>query len=102
MIRITLQNIIDFGLPLDRYDKVMKKGKYNTSREILENLEKKYGVKSYVVCQEGIKHYEIYDNAAYYYIPDEDKARWITNYEVYIRTSLRYRLFIAFHRLFKV
>lgn len=97
MIKVTLKNIMDFELPLDNHSKVIERG---TSEEILRRLEKKHNVKTFRACSKGKNsEYEIYENEAFKYIPEQDKNMWLTNYEVYIRSSFKYKLWIAIYKL---
>ena len=67
MIKVSLANIRDFGLPLDNTSKIVKRG---NSKRILKKLEKKYGLKSHVVCRKMFGTYEFYCNVANNYVPN--------------------------------
>lgn len=96
MIKVTLKNIEAFELPLENFSKVLKRG---TSKEVLERLEKKYGKKSCDICYKDPDFgYTIYANAVFNYIPEEDKNKWVTNYEVYVRSSFTYKFWIMLYR----
>lgn len=96
MIKVTLKNIEDFDLTLDNTDKILARG---TSKEVLKRLEKKYGKKSNHMCSKIFDTYEMFANKEYYYISIEDKYKWITNYEVYIRSSFQYKFWIVVYKL---
>ena len=99
MIIVTLRNIEELGLPLDNTSKILERG---TSGKVLKNLEKKYGQKTYHMCYKfPIYGYHIYANAAYAYIPKEDKQKWVTNYEIYVRSSFVYKFWIWFYKIEK-
>ena len=91
MINVTIQNIIDYGLPLDNDRKVMTRG---CSEEVLKNLEEKYSCSTNDICKKVGNKFVIYDDVRYDYIPDSDKDLWIVNFEVYIRSSSTYRYYI--------
>lgn len=95
MIKVTLKNIKDFDLPLDSTDKILERG---TSKQVLKQLEKKYGKKSNYMCSKIYDTYEMFANAVHYYIPIEDRKKWITNYEVYIRSSFQYKFWILVYK----
>ena len=98
MIKVSLENIQDFDLPLDTTEKIVKRGK---SKRILKRLEKKYHLKSHQECRKFHGTYILYANVANFYVPKEQKELWIQNYEIYIRSSLVYKVWIAFYKLFK-
>lgn len=92
MIKVTLKNIEDFDLPLDNTNKVLERG---TSEEVLNRLEKKYKAKTHEICSKSkSSNYVIYEDSKYNYIKPADKHMWITNYEVYIRSSFTYKFWI--------
>lgn len=97
MIRVTLENITAFDLPLDSTEKIVKRG---DSKRILKKLEKRYGLKSHWVCRKDNGIYLLYANAAYFYIPDKLKEIWIKNYETYVRSSIQYKFWIACTKLY--
>ena len=103
MIRVTIRNIIEYGLPLDSDYKVMSRG---CSKEVLKSLEKKYKCKTEDVCRRSgfaPSAFQIYENVIYNHIPEKDKDKWIVNYEVYIRSSFAYKYWIfvrKFNKLF--
>lgn len=43
----------------------------------------------------------LYANAENFYVPKEKKEVWIHNYEIYIRSSIVYKVWIAFYKLCK-
>lgn len=93
MIKITFKNIKDFDLPLNNTDKVLARG---TSKEILKRLEKNHKAKTHEICSKtSSSEYVIYEDSRYNYITQEDKHRWLTNYEVYVRSSFTYKFWIA-------
>lgn len=93
MIKVTLKSIEDFDLPLDNTNKVLARG---TSKEILKRLEKSHKAKTHEICSKSpSSEYAIYEDSRYNYITSEDKHRWLTNYEVYIRSSITYKFWIA-------
>ncbi len=93
MIKVTLKNIENFGLPLDNTDKVLARG---TSKEVLKRLEKNHKAKTHEICSKSSSSgYVIYEDSRYNYITPEDKHRWLTNYEVYVRSSFTYKFWIA-------
>ena len=98
MIRILMENIQAFGLPLDTTEKITKMGE---SKRILKRLEKKYGVHSWAACRKWNGKYMFFCNAAYAYIPEEVIEYWIKEYENYVRASLKYKMLIAVHMLRK-
>jgi len=99
MIIVTLRNIEGLELPLDNSSMIMERG---TSKKVLKELEKKYNLKSHHLCFKSPHFgYNIYANAAYYYIPEEDKQKWVTNYEVYVRSSFIYKYWIVFYKVSK-
>lgn len=98
MIKVSLENIQDFDLPLDTTEKIVKRGE---SKRILKRLEKKYHLKSHQECRKFDGTYILYTNVSNFYVPKEEKELWIQNYEIYIRSSLVYKVWIAFYKLFK-
>lgn len=93
MIKVTLKNIEDFDLPLDNTDKVLERG---TSKEVLKRLEKSHKAKTHEICSKSSSSkYVIYEDPRYKHIAPEDKHRWLTNYEVYVRSSFTYKFWIA-------
>lgn len=92
MIKVTLRNINELELPLNNSSMIMERG---TSKQVLKELEKKYNLKSDYICSKDPDWgYEIYANAAWHYIPEEDKQKWVTNYEIFVRSSLLYRFLV--------
>ena len=94
MIKVTLRNIKDFDLSVFDSKDILDEN-IEVSKKILKNLEKEYEYKSHIVCRRSkdIKsEFEIYQNPMYSNISAEDKYRWLTNYEIYVRNSLKYRL----------
>jgi len=98
MIKVDLQRISDFDLPLDTMESVVKRGE---SKRILKRLEKEYNLKSYYVCAKISDIYELYANVTYYYVPKYEKESWIENYEIFIRSSIVYKYWILFYKLCK-
>ena len=98
MIKVSLENIQDFNLPLDTTEKIANRGK---AKRILKKLEKKYHLKSHQECRKFHGTYMLYANAANFYVPKEEKEVWIHNYEIYIRSSIVYKVWIAFYKLCK-
>ena len=96
MIRVSLDNIKDFGLPLDTTEKITKRGE---SGRILKKLEKKYNVKSSCECSMGNRTYMFYEDVSNNYIPCETRKMWIDNYEIYVRSSVQYKFWIVMHKL---
>ncbi len=93
MIKVTLKNIEAFDLPLDSASKVLARG---TSKEVLKRLEKIHKAKTHEIClKSSSSKYIIYEDPRYRHITPEDKHRWLTNYEVYVRSSLAYKFWIA-------
>lgn len=93
MIKITFKNIEDFDLPLDNTNKVLARG---TSKEVLKRLEKSHKAKTHEICSKSpSSKYVIYEDPRYKHIAPEDKHRWLTNYEVYVRSSFTYKFWIA-------
>lgn len=93
MIKVTLKNIEDFDLPLDSTSKVLARG---TSKEVLKRLEKIHKAKTHEIClKSSSSKYIIYEDPRYRNITPEDKHRWVTNYEVYVRSSFTYKFWIA-------
>ena len=75
MIKVTLKNIENFGLPLDNTDKVLARG---TSKEVLKRLEKNHKAKTHEICSKSSSSgYVIYEDSRYNYITPEDKHRWL-------------------------
>lgn len=99
MIKVSLENIQGFNLPLDTTEKIAKRGK---SKRILKKLEKKYHLKSHHVCRKFHGTYILYANVAYFYVLKEEKEKWIHNYEIYIRSSVVYKFWIAFYKACKL
>lgn len=92
MIMVTVRNIEELELTLDNSSMIMERG---TSKEVLKELEKKYNLKTkHLCCKDPHFGYNIYANAAWQYIPEEDKQKWVTNYEVYVRSSLLYKFLV--------
>ena len=98
MIKVLMENIQAFGLPLDTTEKITRMGE---SKRILQELEKKYGVKSWAACRKFDGEYVFFLNIAYAYIPEEVRKHWIGEYENYVRASLQYKALIALHMLRK-
>ena len=99
MIRVTLRNITDMGLPLNNGSKIMDDGA--TSEQVIKQLEKKYHLKTYKLCYKSCgQRYVIYTNPAYRLIDPKDKFKWVTNYEIYVRSSFQYKLWILVNQLF--
>lgn len=99
MIIVTLRNIEQLELPLNNTSKIVKRG---NSGKILKSLQKKYGLKSHLICSKSKSFgYNIYANAAYHYIPEETKKTWVTNYEIYVRSSFVYKFWIFFNKITK-
>lgn len=98
MIKVSLENIQTFDLPLDTTEKITKRGE---SKRILKELEKKYGLKSHYECRKNQGKYMLYANPSNYYVLKEDKEAWIKNYEIYVRSSVEYRFWVAVHKLCK-
>ncbi len=98
MIKVSLANIRDFELPLDNTSKIVKRG---NSKRILKELEKKYGLKSHIVCRKMFGTYEFYFNALNNYVPKETKEQWIQNYRIYVASSFNYKVWIVFYKLCK-
>ena len=96
MIRVTLENINDFNLPLCTYEKVTKRG---DAKRVLKKLEKKYNLKTNYVCVRYYSTFILYANVSYKYVPKEEKNKWISNFEIYIRSSFIYKFWIWFYRL---
>lgn len=93
MIKVTLKNIEDFDLPLNSTSKVLARG---TSKEVLKRLEKIHKAKTHEIClKSSSSKYIIYEDPRYRNITPEDKHRWLTNYEVYVRSSFTYKFWIA-------
>lgn len=57
MIKVSLENIQDFDLPLDTTEKIVKRGE---SKRILKRLEKKYHLKSHQECRKFHGTYILY------------------------------------------
>ena len=57
MIRVSLKNIQDFNFPLDKTNAIIKRGDY---KKKLKGLEKKYGLKSHLVCRKNIDTYYLF------------------------------------------
>lgn len=93
MIRVLMQNVYDFDFPLDNGKYIAKRGK---SKRILKRLEKQYNLKSHIECRKYYGTYPLYANVANFYVPREEKRLWIENYENYVRSSLKYRVYINF------
>lgn len=98
MIKVSLENIYDFNLPLDTTKKISKRGE---SKRILKRLENKYHLKFHFVCRKIFETYELFDNAAYFYIPEKDKEACIENYKIYVSSSATYKFWIIFYKLCK-
>ena len=98
MIKVSLENIQDFGLRVDNTSEIVKRG---NSKGILKKLEKKYGLKSHFVCKKMFGTYEFYCNVANNYVPKETKEQWIQNYRIYVASSLKYKFWIVFYKLCK-
>lgn len=96
MIRVTLDNINDFNLPLYTYEKVTKRG---DAKRVLKELEKKYNLKTKYECVRYYNTFTLYANASNNYVPEEDKDKWISNFEIYIKSSFVYKFWIWFYRL---
>lgn len=96
MIKVTIKNIIDYGLPLDDDRKVMTRG---CSEEILKELERKYSCSTNDVCKKVRNEFVIYNDVRYNNIPDCDKDLWVVNFEVYIRSSSTYKFYIMKRRI---
>lgn len=88
MVRILVENIMDFATP-DTGDEA-KVGR-RESRRILKELEKKYNLESCFVCRKTEGTYELYANKIYSHISDEDKKMWIKHYKAYVKSSRKYR-----------
>lgn len=99
MIKVTLQDILNFNLPLYDNTEVLPRRNY-TSKEILKNLEKKYHIRTNDVCTRYNEYckFKIFQNP---YISEDDKYRWITNYEVIVRSSLTYKFWIFYYTVIK-
>jgi len=96
MIRVTIRSIEQLELPLDTTSKILERG---TSKKVLKELEEKYGVKTCNICSKSPQFgYSIYANAAYNYISEQDKNKWVTNYEVYVRSSFLYKFMIWLYK----
>ena len=98
MIRVTLENILAFDLPLNSTEKIVKKG---DSKRILKKLEKRYGLKSHYECRKVGNVYLFNANAANYYVPYEVKKIWIKKYETYVRSSIEYKFWIVYTKLYE-
>ncbi len=98
MIKVSIENIQDFNLPLDTTEKIAKRGE---EERVLKKLEKKYHLKSHQVCRKLDGTYMLYANAANLYVPKEEKKVWVHNYEIYVRSSIVYKVWIAFYKLCK-
>lgn len=99
MIKVRLQDIIMYGLPLDNFSKVMPRG---CSKHVLKELEKKYSYKTNEVCEKYSipkSSIMIYENVIYHNISEEDKDMWVVNYEVFMRSSIVYKFWIWFYRI---
>ena len=96
MIKVTMRNIEQLELPLNTTSKILERG---TSKEVLQKLEKKYGFKSHIICTKSPQFgYVIYINPEYKRIPETDKNKWVTNYEVYVRSSFKYKFMIWLYK----
>lgn len=96
MIRVSLGNIQDFGLPLDTTEKIIKRGE---SGRILRKLEKQYNVKSTYECRKGNQTYMFYEDVSNNYIPHKVRKMWIDNYEIYVRSSIQYKFWILTYKV---
>lgn len=102
MIKFSLLNIIELNLPLDSYSAVCERG---DSKKILLQLDKKYKhtVDSSIACScerssTGEVAWDFYENPAFNYVDNKDKEIWIENYQIFIRSSIKYKLWIFFYR----
>lgn len=97
MIKVTKRNIYELDLPLDTTSKILERG---TSKEVLQKLEKKYEFQSHIICSKSPQFgYIIYENPNYKNIPMTDKNKWVTNYEVYVRSSFKYKFMIWLNKV---
>lgn len=98
MIKVSLKSIQDFDLPLDTTEKIAKRGE---SKRILKRLEKRYHLKTHYECRKHHGTYILYADAANNYVSKEEKEIWINSYEIYIRSSIVYKVYIAFYKFCK-
>lgn len=96
MVRVTLANIRDLELPVNSTDMI---GKMGNSKRILKQLQKKYSLKSHLVCRKVHGEYILISNPANFYVPSEEKQKWIENYKVYVRASLSYKFWILLYKI---
>lgn len=96
MIKVSMENIRSFNLPLNTTAKITRMGE---SKRIVEELEDKYKIKAWVACRKWDGEYVFYRNVAYFYIPREEKEKLIKHYENYVRASWQYKFWIFLHKV---
>ena len=105
MVIVNLKDIRNLNLPLNTNEKILKLENRNIQRSqargILKKLEQKYGQKTQKLMTRFEDCYCIYANVVYAYIPDEVKSQWLTYYEIYVRSSSEYKMFIWLNKFFK-
>ncbi len=105
MVIVNLKDIRNLNLPLNTNEKILKlenRGiQRSQARWKLKEFEQKYGQKTRQLMTRFKDRYLVYVNAAYAYIPDEVKSQWLTYYEIYVRSSLEYKMFIWLNKFFK-
>lgn len=101
MIRVSLENILDLGLPVNTTKEV---GKIGNSKKVLKGLERKYKLQSHKLFRKangkyGMRIYEI-DKEQYSDIPEIEKRWWLKNYKEYVSASMIYKMVIIFNKIF--
>lgn len=95
MIKVGLDNILNLGFPLDTIEKVEKRG---DEKRKLKGLEKQYQLKSDLVCK---KIYDEYYICSHQNVPTHIKKYWIETYRRYVASSIQYRFWIFYYKIFK-
>lgn len=100
MIRVSLENILDLGLPVNTTEEV---GKIGNSKKVLKGLERKYKLQSHKLFKKvnenyGMRIYEI-DKEQYSNIPEIEKRWWLKNYKEYASASMLYKGLIFLYKI---
>ena len=92
MVKVNLESIMIFDLPLNTREKVLKKDREELKR--VKAFQKKYCKQSNEVCAAWSPSSSHYGNVAYNYIPYEIRKQWVSDFENIVRSSFIYKVWI--------
>ena len=99
MVKVNLESIMIFDLPVNTREKVLQRDKEAFKR--VKKFQKKYYKQSNEVCSAWSPSSPLYGNVAYNYIPYKIRKQWVSDFENIVRSSFIYKVWIFVYLFIK-